>query len=395
MLTSLIRRYPGRLLTGQQPIQFPARVNFASQRVAIALRSKKPKSDKPTTQYFVDSKHIRAAGGRGGDGCISFLRLWCNENAGPDGGDGGNGGHVVLQASSDVRDLNHLTAILTADGGDKGRNKDCHGKNASHTVVKVPLGTIVKDGIGKVVGDLDTEGMMFVAARGGAGGKGNHFFVSDMEQAPQVAEFGGEGEEKAYILELRSMAHVGFIGLPNAGKSTLLRAISRARPKVASYPFTTLKPHLGMVQYDDYEQIAVADLPGLIPDSHKNKGLGIQFLKHAERCSVLLFIVDVSAEEPWNHYHTLMHEISMFSEELANRPKIIIANKIDLPESEANLQLLEHHVDVPVVPISAKMGTNVTELLKEIRAIYDSIVRKQKERDGVGNEPSSASSVNE
>ncbi|XP_053694937.1 mitochondrial ribosome-associated GTPase 2 [Sabethes cyaneus] len=382
MWSSLVGRISCRLVTRQRSILPPANANFSSQRVAIALRSKKPKSDKPTINYFVDSKHIRAVGGKGGDGCISFLRLWCNENAGPDGGDGGNGGHVVLQATCDVRDLNHVTAILSADSGDKGGNKDCHGKNASHTMVKVPLGTIVKDNSGKVVGDLDTEGKMFVAARGGAGGKGNHFFASDMEQAPQVAEFGGEGEQKAYILELRSMAHVGFIGLPNAGKSTLLRAISRARPKVASYPFTTLKPHLGMVQYDDYEQIAVADLPGLIPDSHKNKGLGIQFLKHAERCSILLFVVDVSAEEPWNHFHTLMHEISMFSEELANRPKVIIANKIDLPESERNLQLLEHHVDVPVISISAKMGTNVAELLKEIRTIYDSLEKKPEAKDG-------------
>lgn len=220
---------------------------------------------------------------------------------------------------------------------------------------------------------MDEAGAMFVAAHGGAGGKGNHFFTNDKEQAPQVAEYGARGEDISYILELKSMAHVGFIGLPNAGKSTLLRAISRARPKVASYPFTTLKPHLGMIQYDDYEQIAAADLPGLIPDSHKNKGLGIQFLKHAERCNILLFVVDVSLEEPWFHYQTLVHELSMFSEELASRPKMIIANKIDLPEAEKNLELLQHHVDVPIIPISAKVGTNIAELLKEIRIVYDGL----------------------
>uniref|UniRef100_A0A1Q3FWK5 Putative gtp-binding protein odn superfamily n=1 Tax=Culex tarsalis TaxID=7177 RepID=A0A1Q3FWK5_CULTA len=378
MFSPLLRNISGCLRTARVLPVIQTNVNFSSKRVAIALRSKKAKSDKPTTQYFVDCKHVRTIGGKGGDGCVSFLRLWCNENAGPDGGDGGNGGHVVLQASSDVRDLNHVTTQLSADPGDNGRNKDCHGKNAGHTVVKVPLGTIVKSGgDGKVVGDLDREGTMFVAARGGAGGKGNHFFISDLEQAPQVAEYGAQGEDKSYILELRSMAHVGFIGLPNAGKSTLLRAISRARPKVAAYPFTTLKPHLGMVQYDDYEQIAVADLPGLIPDSHKNKGLGIQFLKHAERCNILLFVVDASAEEPWNHFHTLMHELTMFSEELAERPKMIVANKIDLPEAEDNVQLLEHHVDVPVVPISAKVGTNVAELLREIRIIYDGVKKEE------------------
>lgn len=335
------------------------------------MRSKKPKSSKPTTQYFVDCRHVRTIGGKGGDGCVSFLRLWCNENAGPDGGDGGNGGHVVLQATQDVKDLNHITSLLRADDGEKGATKDCHGKNANHTVVKVPIGTIVRNPQGKVVGDLSSEGMMFVAARGGAGGKGNHFFKSDLEQAPQVAEFGATGEETAYTLELRSMAHIGFIGLPNAGKSTLLRAISRARPKVAAYPFTTLKPHLGMVQYDDYEQIAVADLPGLIEGSHKNKGLGIQFLKHAERCNALLFVIDASADEPWVHYHTLLHELSMFSEELVTRPRFIIANKVDLPEAERNVELLAHHVDVPVIPISAKMGTNIAEMLHEIRIIYE------------------------
>ncbi|XP_058123919.1 mitochondrial ribosome-associated GTPase 2 [Anopheles ziemanni] len=347
-------------------------VQYSNQRMAVPLRSKKPKSSKPTTQYFVDSRHVRTVGGNGGDGCVSFLRLWCNENAGPDGGDGGNGGHVILQATQDVKDFNHITALLRADDGAKGATKDCHGKNANHTVVKVPIGTIVKSTLGKVVGDLDAEGMMFVAARGGAGGKGNQFFKSDLEQAPQVAEFGATGEETAYTLELRSMAHVGFIGLPNAGKSTLLRAISRARPKVAPYPFTTLKPHLGMVQYDDYEQIAVADLPGLIEGSHKNKGLGIQFLKHAERCNALLFVIDASTDEPWTHYHTLLHELGMFSEELTMRPRIIIANKIDLPEAENNVELLAHHVDVPVLPVSAKIGTNIAEMLQEIRIIYES-----------------------
>lgn len=218
---------------------------------------------------------------------------------------------------------------------------------------------------------------MFVAARGGAGGKGNHFFISDTNTSPEVCEFGADGEDVSYGLELRCMAHVGFVGLPNAGKSTLLRAITRAKPKVASYPFTTLKPHLGVVHYDDYEQISVADLPGLIPGSHENKGLGIQFLKHAERCNTLLFIVDVSCDEPWNHYFTLIDEMSKFSAELVNRQKILIANKMDLPESEENLKLLRGKVNVPIIPISAKMGHNVAELLAEIRKLYD----QQKEEE--------------
>lgn len=163
------------------------------------------------TQFFVDLKQIRAIGGRGGDGCISFLSLWANENAGPDGGDGGNGGHVVLQASNDVNNLAHVSSILKAINGTDGLPKDCHGKCAEHLIVKVPVGTIVKSMNGKIVGDLSDEGMMFIAARGGAGGKGNHFFISDSEQAPQVCEYGANGEELSYITELRSMAHLGLV----------------------------------------------------------------------------------------------------------------------------------------------------------------------------------------
>lgn len=167
------------------------------------------------------------------------------------------------------------------------------------------------------------------------------------------------------------------IGLPNAGKSTLLRAITRARPRVAPYPFTTLQPHLGVVHYDDYEQISIADLPGLIPGSHLNKGLGIQFLKHAERCSVLLFIIDLSCEEPWNHFEQLRHEISMFSEELLTRPQVIVGNKIDVPEALMNLESMkEIYPEIPIVSISAKMGTNLSDLLSNIRRIYDTYNKK-------------------
>lgn len=243
--------------------------------------------------------------------------------------------------------------------------------------------------------------MMFVAARGGAGGKGNHFFVSNAEQAPQICEYGANGEDIAYVTELRSMANLGLvsfivlripyfiysfiilfqIGLPNAGKSTLLRAITRARPKVAPYAFTTLQPHLGIVHYDDYEQISIADLPGLIPGSHQNKGLGIQFLKHAERCAALLFIIDLSCEEPWKHFETLKFELSQFSEELVNRPQIIVANKIDVPEAQENLKTLKEMYDIPIVPISAKMGTNLNTLLADIRKLYDDHNEKLEEKE--------------
>ncbi|XP_044742696.1 mitochondrial ribosome-associated GTPase 2 [Chrysoperla carnea] len=342
--------------------------------IAQPLRSKKAKSQTNKAQYFVDLRTVRTLGGRGGDGCISFLHLWANENAGPDGGDGGNGGHIIFEASKDVKDLTHVTSVLQADLGEKGSGKNCHGKNAQHTIVKVPIGTIIKNSKNIIIGDLEKDGTMFVAAKGGAGGKGNHFFVSDTEQAPYICEYGAEGEDLQYTLEIRSMAHIGLVGFPNAGKSTLLRAISRARPKVAPYPFTTLKPHLGIVQYDDYEQIAVADLPGIIEDSHKNKGLGIQFLRHAERCAAILIILDVANDEPWKHLKILQNEIDKFSNELSSRTQIIIANKIDLPGAMENVELLRKHTQLPIIPISAKIGTNVKQLLQDIRVVYDKML---------------------
>ncbi|KAL3280532.1 hypothetical protein HHI36_003764 [Cryptolaemus montrouzieri] len=323
------------------------------------LQRIKPRASKSSLQSFVDLKRVKVSGGKGGDGSASFLNLWANEMGGPDGGDGGNGAHVIFKATHDVKDLRHVSSIIKGADGERGQNKDCHGKNAQHSFVNVPVGTVIRDSEGTVVGDLNREDLMFIAARGGAGGKGNHFFITDIEQAPKICEYGARGEQLDYTLEVKSMAHIGLIGLPNAGKSTLLRAISRARPKIAPYPFTTLKPHLGMVLYQDYEQIAVADLPGLISDSHKNKGLGIQFLKHAERCIALIFIVDISAQNPWEHINILQHELSQFSEKLGKRPKMIVANKIDLLDNTKNIEILKCKTELEVVPISAKQGTNV------------------------------------
>ncbi|EZA48319.1 GTP-binding protein [Ooceraea biroi] len=339
-----------------------------------ALRRRKPKSQNQlTVQHFVDIKQVKTIGGNGGDGQISFLRLWVNDRAGPDGGDGGNGGHVIFEASSNVKDLKHVQPIITAKDGENGLGDECFGKNAPHNTVQVPIGTIVRHVDGKIVADLDRPGMMFIAARGGAGGHGNAFFKSNVNQSPEISEYGAIGESLQYVVEVRSMAHIGLIGLPNAGKSTLLRAISRARPKIAAYPFTTLKPHIGMIEYDDYEQVAVADMPGLIENSHKNKGLGITFLKHAERCAALVFIVDVTLDEPWEALEILRYEINQFNEKLNDRPQLVVANKMDLPDAERNLQLLKKNVDLPIIPISAKVGTNVSALLKEIRILYDNL----------------------
>ncbi|XP_045472521.1 mitochondrial ribosome-associated GTPase 2 isoform X1 [Harmonia axyridis] len=345
--------------------------SFCISPIPKPLKSVKLRSNKSYTKSFVDVKNVKAIGGKGGDGCISFLHLWCNEMAGPDGGDGGHGAHVMFKASHNVKDLRNILTQIRGSDGVNGRNKDCHGKNADHEIIEVPVGTIIRNNKGVIVGDLSREDLMFVAARGGAGGKGNHFFLSETNQAPKICQRGAVGEHIEYVLEVKSMAHIGLIGFPNAGKSTLLRAISRASPKIAPYPFTTLKPQLGTVEYDDYEQITVADLPGLIPDSHKNKGLGIQFLKHAERCLALIFVVDISLPKPWKTISTLQFELSQFSEDLAKRPKIIIANKVDILENKENIDILRQETEMKVIPLSAKLGTNVREFLSEIRKIYD------------------------
>ncbi|XP_066585902.1 mitochondrial ribosome-associated GTPase 2 isoform X2 [Prorops nasuta] len=359
-------------------LQYYLDIYMMSTETPKPLRSTKPKSTERAMQYFIDVKQLRAIGGKGGDGNVSFLQLWANDRAGPDGGNGGNGAHVLFKVSKDVKDFRSIPSIIKAQDGEKGYNDNCYGKNAENFIVKVPIGTVIRNAHGKIVVDLDKEGLAFVAARGGAGGHGNTFFVSATRQTPKICEYGAYGEDKQYTLEIRSMAHFGLIGLPNAGKSTLLRAISRARPKVAAYPFTTLKPHIGMVLYDDYEQVAVADLPGLIEESHKNKGLGIVFLKHAERCRVLLYILDLSQDEPWHDLKILRHEIKQFSKQLEKRRFIIVANKVDLPNSLKNLEILMEKTNLPIIPVSAKKGTNISMLLRKMRESYD---EDQKKRD--------------
>jgi len=245
--------------------------------------------------------------------------------------------------------------------------------------VDVPVGTIIKDDTGRVVGDLGRPGVMFVAARGGAGGHGNRYFATDTEQTPEVAELGGSGEALRYTLELSSIADFGLLGFPNAGKSTLLRAITRARPKVAPYPFTTLQPYVGVVRYSDMESVAVADLPGLIENSHRNHGLGISFLRHVQRCMALLLMVDLSLPEPWLYVDVLRDEVRCFSETILDRPQVIVANKVDVDGAAENLDALKRRLpDDTVIEISAKHGVNLEYLLKHIKYIYDERICSQK-----------------
>lgn len=301
------------------------------------------------------------------------MQLWCNERAGPDGGDGGNGGHVIFEASKDVKNLNHLRTIIRGEDGQFGSQQECNGRNAKHTIIKVPIGTIIRNKNGVIIGDLDREKIMFVAARGGAGGKGNRFFTTDKENSPKVCEHGALGENVIFILEMRSMADIGIIGFPNAGKSTLLNAISRTRSKIAPYAFTTIHPQIGIVQYADHFQLAVADLPGIIPGSYCNKGLGLQFLRHIERCAALIYLLDGSFERPWLHLENLRYEMLNFNKKLTTYPKIIVANKIDKPEAMNNLLELRKRESDPVIGISAKNGTNLNQLLGLLRLTYENI----------------------
>lgn len=242
------------------------------------------------------------------------------------------------------------------------------------------MGTIVKDMEENILANLEEDQDYFIAARAGAGGKGNRSFASGYDTAPHIAELGAEGEVKELFIELRTMAHAGLIGFPNAGKSTLLRAISRARPRVSALPFTTIHPHVGMVEYDDYIQIAVADIPGLIPGAHDNEGLGISFLRHIHRCTCLLYVIDLSESEPWRQLEALKYELEQYQEGLSERPHAVIGNKMDLEIARENLKDLQNHTDLPIFPVSAANRSNITPLLLHLRELYD----KYSEKEGVG-----------
>lgn len=349
---------------------------------AIALKSLKPRSTIERKNTFVDWKRAVFIAGNGGPGCISFLSYINQMMAGPDGGDGGPGGHIILRANTNVKSLVNISSTYRAPNGEAGMGKDMTGAPGEHIYIDVPVGTIVRmpTNDGKIIADLNIDKSMYIIARGGAGGKGNHFFLSDKNRHPRVAEFGGIGERHVRVLELRTLAHCGFVGLPNVGKSTLLRAISRARPRVAAYPFTTLNPYIGIIQYDDYIQLSVADLPGLIKGAHLNHGLGIDFLKHVERCVCLMFVVDVSQSNVVEQLEILKTELEMFKPGLANKPHAIIANKVDYPEAKEQVKLLRQYlqdntpegkIPLPIIEISAKYGFNIKELVDHIRALYD------------------------
>jgi GTPase len=328
---------------------------------------------------FVDRIKVFAQGGSGGRGSVSFRREKFVPKGGPDGGDGGRGGDVILRADRHVDNLSNLfyEPIIKAKSGGHGMGKKMHGRSAPAKTVKVPVGTIVwpmEDGkvstTEEPIVDLTRDGQEFVLCEGGAGGKGNVHFKSSRNRAPRQYTEGEEGDQGHFLLELRTIADAGLIGYPNAGKSTLLRKISAARPKVAAYPFTTLHPIIGVVEFPEYGRATIADIPGLIEGAHRGLGLGHEFLRHIRRCRIFLFVVDVAGSEgrnPIKDLQQLRKELDLYDPLLSQRPWFVIANKMDLPGADENLTALRKKFPkIDIVPISAAKGEGIDELKKKL-----------------------------
>jgi GTP-binding protein len=323
---------------------------------------------------FLDEITLTVRGGRGGDGCVSFRREKYAPRGGPDGGDGGDGGAVVLVPTVHENTLYRLSAqrLYAADKGQPGGPRNRAGRDAASLVIEVPVGTVVFDAArGNVLKDLAEPEVPFVVARGGRGGRGNARFASATNRAPRQFERGRPGEERDVRLSLKLIADVGLVGLPNAGKSTLLAALSRARPKVADYPFTTLEPCLGIVQLGAERAFVMADIPGLIEGAHAGKGLGDRFLKHIERTRLLLHMVDCSAGAdvaPGDAYRVLRGELAGYSAELAGRPRLLVASKVEDDEARARAEALAAEAGEPVVSISAATRAGLPLLLDRVAA---------------------------
>lgn len=327
---------------------------------------------------FVDSCEVVAKAGDGGNGAVAFRREKFVPFGGPAGGDGGNGGSVVFEADPGLSTLLDLTYAhtLKAPDGQNGQGRDRYGRGGEDLVCRVPVGTQVTDlGLGARIADLVEPHTKAVIARGGKGGRGNMHFATPEERAPRRAEPGEPGEQKKLRLELKVLADVGLLGFPNVGKSTFIRACSRARPKVAEYPFTTLIPHLGVVSLGDESSFVLADIPGLIPGAADGAGLGIRFLKHVERTRVLLHFVTVTGEDgrdPVRDYDVIMKELRRFDEELAARPMLIALSKADLPEvraAYAKLRARFRRKKLRLFLVSAATGEGVKELLAEAHTL--------------------------
>ena len=322
---------------------------------------------------FIDIARITIKSGNGGDGCVAFHREKYVPRGGPDGGDGGNGGSVIFEVDSRMRTLLDFKykRKYNAEDGAKGDGNNRTGKNGEDLIIHVPAGTVIKDSDGNIIADLSADTTKVMVLRGGGGGRGNARFATPTRQTPNFAQPGRKTKAHNITLELKMIADVGFIGFPNVGKSTLLSVITSAKPKIADYHFTTLSPNLGVAKINE-TSFVIADIPGLIENASEGAGLGHDFLRHIERTRLLVHVLDASGIEgrdPVEDYHKIRHELISYSSKLAERPEIIAANKCDLPDAEAGLELLiEQFPDKKIIPISAATKKGVSELLQEISA---------------------------
>ena len=334
---------------------------------------------------FVDRAEITVKAGNGGNGCCSFRREAFVPKGGPNGGDGGDGGDVVFVASTGELTLSDFVfnRHFTAENGGDGRSKDMHGRRGQNLVIKVPLGTIIRNKeTGDVLADIDEANAEVVIAKGGRGGRGNARFATPSNRAPREHEPGEVTEPLELGLELKLIADVALVGYPNAGKSTFLSRISNARPKVAAYPFTTLHPVIGVMEYPDFRKVTVADIPGLIDGAHLNKGLGHYFLRHIERTKLLIYLVDlggVDGRDPNEDVHVLKNELEAYMEGLSGRAKIVLANKTDLVENQDAIDdfILNAEDGLEVIPISAMNDASFDQVKQRIRELLDEIAAQQ------------------
>jgi len=321
---------------------------------------------------FVDYVKIRVKAGDGGRGCVSFRREKYVPRGGPNGGDGGRGGHIIVKATDKLNTLLDLKyqREYKAEKGQHGMGKKMHGKNGKDLIIHVPVGTVIKDvDTGDVLIDLYRDSAEALVAKGGRGGLGNAHFATPTRQAPRFAQKGEKGEIRHLVIELKLLADVGLIGLPNAGKSTLLSAISSARPKIADYPFTTLIPTLGVVKLENYRSFVVADIPGLIEGAHRGAGLGFQFLRHVERTSLLLHLVDISEMvegDPVENFKKINKELELHSPELIKKPQIVTGTKLDIAGDRKRLKRLAEYCkskSIDFFQVSALTGEGIKQLL--------------------------------
>ena len=336
---------------------------------------------------FVDYVKIFVKAGDGGRGCVSFRREKYVPRGGPNGGDGGRGGHVIFKATDELNTLIDLRyhREYRAQRGQHGMGKNMHGRNGEDLVIPVPVGTLIKDAeTQEILSDLDKNDMEVIIVKAGRGGLGNSHFATSVRQAPRYAQPGEEGKERWLVLELKLLADIGLIGLPNAGKSTLISTLTSAKPKIAEYPFTTLRPVLGVVKREDFRSFVIADIPGLIEGAHKGAGLGFQFLRHVERTTRLLHLVDISEMgegDPVENYEKINRELELYSPELISKPQTVVGTKSDIAGNGERLDRLESYCknnNKDFFAVSAATGTGIRRLLSYISLKMEEIWDKKK-----------------